>query len=195
MLFPDYTQTGVVYHIININDYQKIKEEGIKYDSKFTYKCKYLDFHKFMDSHKPAHIPRWVDRSKAIFGSMNFKEDHHWHSHSVLLAVKIDPKRCWVANENMANQVYEPFVLHRLEEFKGAARFLERKGREIIREYWETSLSFEENLKYRRDREPGYDAEVMIFHSIKPEDIQCLAIVSDHSIMTVAQWKETFCKG
>lgn len=194
MLFPDYTQTAAVYHVISLNDLYKVKNDGIKYDNRSTYKCRYEDFHQFLNDNKPQHIPDWVDRSKAIFASMNFADDHQWHSHSMLLALKIDPARCWVANENKANILYEPFVLYKLEEFKNAEFFLQGKGKEIIKEYWETSLSFEGNLMQRKDREPGYDAEVMILHPVKPEDIRYLAIVSDHKMMTVEQWKQTFCK-
>jgi len=195
MLFPDYIHTGVVYHVINLNDLQKVREQGIKYDNKFTYANKYENFHEFLNAYKPQFIPDWVDRSKGIFASINFADDHQWHSHSMLLALKIDPARCWVANENKANILYEPFVLHRLEEFYKAEKFLNGEGRKIIKEYWETSLSFMDNLIKRKDKEPEYDAEVMIFHPVKPEGIHCLAIVSDHRMMTVKHWKETFCKG
>lgn len=194
MLFPDYTQTGVVYHVINVNDYHKVKTRGIQYNNKPTYRNRYEDFHRFINSHKPDSIPEWVDRTKAIFASMNFSEGHQWHSHSILLALKIDPARCWVANENRANELYEPFVLHKENEFSDAVHYLEGEGKEAIKEYWETSLSFENNLGERRDRQPGFDAEVMIFHPVKPENIRYLAIISDHKIMTIGQWKETFCK-
>jgi hypothetical protein len=125
---------------------------------------------------------------------MNFPEDHIWHSHSMLLAIEIDPSRCWVANENRANQLYEPFILSKDQEFSKARRYLKTNGRRLLNEYWQTSLSFLNNLDERRDKQPGYDAEVMIFHPVDKSRIRYLAIVSDHRIMTVDQWKETFCK-
>ncbi len=193
MIFPDYTETGVVYHIVNLNDLPGIKKEGVRYDNKTTYRSRYQDFHGFMNSHRPSRIPCWVDRSRAVFASMNFNDGHRWHSHSMLLALRIDPERCWIANENKANILYEPFVLRSLEEFQKAEGFLANEGKRIAEEYWETSLSFKDNLMRRKDREQGYDAEVMIFHPVEPEDIEYIAIVSDHRMLTVEKWKEVFC--
>jgi hypothetical protein len=195
MIFPDYTQTGVVYHVINLSDFHRVRQKGIEYDSKSTYCDRYEEFHRFINAFKTPTIPEWVDRTKAIFASMNFPEYHIWHSHSMLLAIEIDPARCWVANENRANQLYEPFILSKDREFGKAGRYLETNGRRLLNEYWQTSLSFLNNLDERRDKQPGYDAEVMIFHPISPQQIEYLAIVSDHRIMTIDQWKETFCKG
>ncbi|MGI6702932.1 MAG: hypothetical protein ACOX42_02705 [Clostridia bacterium] len=195
MLFPDYSQTGLVYHVISLNDLAKVKTHGISYDDKATYQEKYKDYHVFVNRYRPKKIPDWVDRTRAVFASMNFREDHAFHSHSMLLAFSIDPSRCWVANENRANQLYEPFILHSVEGFYDARDYLEGPGRDLIKEYWDTSLSFTDNLSIRRDRTKGYDAEVLVFHDIKPEDIQYIAIVSDHRIMTVDTWRKTFCSG
>ncbi|MBA1336660.1 MAG: hypothetical protein HPY66_3095 [Firmicutes bacterium] len=194
MIFPDYTQTGMVYHVINVNDYREVRENGIVYNNKSTYKSRYEGFHRFINSFRPQYIPEWVDRTKAIFASMNFEEGHQWHSHSILLALTIDPSRCWIANENKANELYEPFVLHSEEEFCGAVHYLEGRGKKTAEEYWETSLSFQDNLGKRRDLEFGYDAEVMVFHPVKPQDIHYIAIISDHRVLTIDKWKETFCK-
>ncbi len=193
MLFPDYGQTGVVYHVINLNDLLTVKTGGIKYDDKLTYQNNYKDFHAYLNLHRTQKIPSWVDRTKAIFASMNFSDNHTWHSHSMLLAVRIDPLRCWIANENKANELYEPFILQNIDEFCGAEGYLKERGQAVIKEYWDTSLSFTDNLKQRRDKEAGYDAEVMVFHDIRPADIHYIAIVSDHRVMTVEQWKKTFC--
>ncbi|MDD2573363.1 MAG: hypothetical protein WCS98_02430 [Bacillota bacterium] len=195
MLFPDYSQTGLVYHIISLNDLAKVKAHGIRCDDKPTYQEKYRDFHTFLNLYRPENIPGWVNRTRTVFASMNFKEDHAFHSHSMLLAFKVHPPRCWVANENRANQLYEPFVLHSVEGFYGAKGYIEGPGRVLIREYWDTSLSFNDNLRLRRDRMEGYDAEVLVFHDIKPEYIQYIAIVSDHRIMTVEEWRRAFCIG
>jgi hypothetical protein len=193
MFFPDYSQTGAVYHVINLNDLVRVNEQGIKYDRRAAYHDRYEDFHAYLNEYRTGEIPHWVDRTKAIFASMNFDDGHAFHSHSMLLAFEADPSRCWVANENRANEVYEPYVLQNIEEFRGAKEYLKRIGRAVIREYWKTSLSFTDNLVQRRDRWEGYDAEVMVFHDIKPENIHYIAIVSDHRIMTVEQWKKTFC--
>jgi len=194
MLFPDYSETQRVYHIVNIVDLEKVMDKGIRYDDKYTYEYQYFEFHDFIDKERTKKIPPWVVRKKAIFASMNFSESHYFHSHSAILAVKIDPKKCWVANENLANYIYEPFILQSMSEFEDCKTFLETEGKRIIKEYWNTSLSFEENLTVRRDREKGYDAEVLIFHDIKPDDLELLYIVSDHHFFTKEGFLKRFAK-
>jgi len=105
LLFSDYTETGFVYHVAPITDLKKIIEEGIRYNDKNTYLDKYLSFHKFIDSFKIDSFPQWLNREKAIFSSLNFAKDHCWHSHSVIMALRIEPEKCWIANENLANEV------------------------------------------------------------------------------------------
>ncbi|WP_026478881.1 hypothetical protein [Alkaliphilus transvaalensis] len=194
MLFKDYTETGVVYHIATINDLNKILQQGIKYDDKVTYKEKYYDFHQFIDDHRNHNIPIWVSRKKAIFASMNYKSVPVFHSHSVVLAVKIIPEHCWIANENRGNQIYEPFILKDVEMFKSASKYMKKQGVASVREYWDTSLSFIDNLEKRFDKKDGYDAEVLILHSIPPENIEVKYIISDHRVLTLSEWKEIFCQ-
>lgn len=192
MLFPDYNQTKVVYHVAPITDLRKIINTGIKYDDKKTYESKYLNFHKYIGSFKSERIPSWVIREKAIFASMNFSKGHCWHSHSVIMALKIDPNKCWIANENLANKTYEPFILKDVEGYESAKDYLRDEGTKLIKEYWDTSLSFLDNLKARKDTTKSYDAEVLIFHKVEPKDITPLFIVSDHVMMPVERWKEFF---
>lgn len=192
MLFPDYNQTTVVYHVAPITDFKKIINEGIKYDDKKTYKSKYLSFHKHIDSLKSEAVPSWVIREKAIFASMNFSKGHCWHSHSVIMALRIDPEKCWIANENLANKIYEPFILKGIPGYEAAGKYLRDEGTKLINKYWHTSLSFLDNLKARKDKIKGYDAEVMIFYKVEPQDITPLFIVSDHVMMPVQRWKEFF---
>ncbi|KAB3530023.1 hypothetical protein [Alkaliphilus serpentinus] len=193
MFFCDFLETGVVYHIAPINDFKKILERGIGYKDKVSYKSKYIEFHNFLDSFRTSDIPDWVERQKAIFASMNFKKHPCFHAHSVILAVKVYPERCWIANENRGNQLYEPFILKDIKEFRSANHYLNTKGAAMALQYWKTSLSFQDNIKKRMDLVRGYDAEVMIFHPIPPEDIKPLFIVSDHRILTIDQWRRIFC--
>jgi hypothetical protein len=71
---------------------------------------------------------------------------------------------------------------------------LQSKGKEILKKYWQTSLSFKENMEKRYDMTEGYDSEVLILHDIKPKDIDILYIISDHSMLTEDQWRKHFCK-
>ncbi|AOY75828.1 hypothetical protein [Clostridium formicaceticum] len=193
MFFQDYDKTGVVYHIAHITDLKKILKNGIEYNDKITYEKHYYSFHDFIDTLRPDDVPPWVVRKKAIFASMNYRKEPTFHSHTAVLAVKIDPTRCWIANENRANQIYEPFILQGIEGFDGASNYLQTKGKSSVKSYWETSLSFQENLKERKDLTAGYDAEVMIFHSIPPEAIDILYLVSDHRTLEIEEWKRIFC--
>lgn len=195
MLYPDYTETGYVYHVAPITDLDKILKYGIKYDDKPSYEINYKEFHRYIDSFKPKHIPSWVVREKAIFSSLNFCENHCWHSHSAILAVKIEPDKCWIANENLANRLYEPFILKDTIGFSCANDYLALNGESTVKQYWNTSISFTDNLRVQKDKIDKYDAEVLIFHNIKPEDIKVLSIISDHKNMTTEQWIELFSRG
>lgn len=194
LFFPDLLETEVVYHVACITDLEDILKKGLKYNDKSTYLNKYLAFHRYIDSFKPKSIPNWVSRERAIFGSLNYPKDHSWHSHTVILSLKINKNKCWIGNENLVNVLYEPFILKDIEGFELAKTYLEHAGKNSINEYWNTSLSFCDNLSQRRDRESNYDEEVMIFHEIAPEDIKVLRIISDHRIMTLKECLD-FYKG
>lgn len=190
--FEDLSQQRYLYHVVSIIDLEKTLNEGISFDDKKTYTTKYYDFHFFFDKFRPSHIPAWVERRKAIFASLYFKENHGWHSHTAVLRVKIKPDRCWVCNENIANFIYEPFILRHLNGFDAADEYIKKNGRKIVEEYWNTSISYLEHMERRYDKKEGYDAEVLILHDIPPEDIDCLYIVSDHEVMSVEDWKNAF---
>ncbi|WP_129595978.1 hypothetical protein [Anaerophilus nitritogenes] len=193
MFFEDYTNTKVLYHIISLIDLKRVLQRGIHFDDKITYQTKYDGFHEIIDNEKPEYIPKWVIRNKSIFASMNYSKNHYFHSHSAVLSIQVNPKKCWVANENYANEFYEPFVLQHIKDFEGCKKYIQNEGKKLLKKYWETSLSFEENLKARKDKTKGYDAEVLILHSIEPKDIEIEYIVSDHKMMTIKEWKNTFC--
>lgn len=194
MTFEDFEQTGALYHVVSIIDLEKTLSEGIRYDDKLTYLSKYYNFHNYFDKYKTENIPPWVERRKAIFCSMNFKSDHSWHSHTALLKIRADIKKCWVCNENKANPLFEPFILQNIPGFEEAKEFIDEYGPHMVQDYWRNSLSLEENLEKRRDKEEGYDAEVLIFQDIPPENIECLFIVSDHKNMSPEEWIKYFTK-
>jgi len=195
MSFIGIAEQGYVYHVINIIDLEKTLREGIRFDDKNTYLNKYIDFHKYFDLYKPEGIPVWVERKKAIFASMSFKDGHSWHSHSAILRLRISQDRCWVCNENLANFIYEPFILQSLEYFEGTREYMRLYGQAFVGKYWSSSLSYKENLQIRHDIKEGYDAEILIMHPIPPEDIECLYIVSDHQIMSFREWRAYFQPG
>jgi hypothetical protein len=192
ILFKDYTETKVVYHVVTITDLDNTLKHGIKFNDKNTYKSKYHEFHRFIDEKKPEYIPEWVVRSNAIFASMNFKPDHMWHSHSALLSIRIREELCWICNENIANFLYEPLMLQQVSGFDSAREFIRKNGSKIVEDYWKCSLSFKDNLLLRKDKMAGYDAEVLILHDILPKDIELLDIASDHRCMEVDKWKKFF---
>jgi hypothetical protein len=193
MIFPEYEKTGVIYHIVSLNDLKNVLRQGIQYDDKITYHTKYHDFHKIIDDHRTENIPPWVIREKAIFASLNYPKKHKFHSHTAILAIRIDPLKCWIANENYANAIYEPFILQEIEGFHHCRNYLETEGRNLLLTYWDTSLSFQENLERRYDRKKGYDAEVLIQHAVDPKDIEIKYILSDHQMLNVEEWRRKFC--
>lgn len=193
MIFEDYQQTGKIYHIISIHDLENTLHHGIQFDDKLSYHTRYYEFHKMIDALKPEWVPSWVIRSKAIFGSLNYPDNHKFHAHTAILALKINPERCWIANENCANQIYEPFVLQNLQEYAACVHYLQTEGKELLLQYWNTSHSFTENLVYRYDKKERYDAEVLVLHDIAPENIELKYIISDHRMMDIDAWKARFC--
>jgi hypothetical protein len=192
ILFKDYIETNVVYHVVTITDLDDTLKYGIRFNDKNTYESKYYKFHNFIDIRRTKNVPDWVVRSKAIFTSMNFKPDHIWHSHSALLSLKIHEDLCWVCNENIANFLYEPLILREVHGFDSAKEFINKSGNKIAEDYWNCSYSFKDNLKFRKDKMAGFDAEVLVLHDILPKDIELLYIASDHKCMDVNKWKELF---
>ncbi len=194
MIFADYTETQKIYHIISMYDLKDTLENGINYDDKVTYNTKYKGFHSLIDQEKTEAIPQWVIRKKAIFGSLNYNDSFSFYSNSVVLGIKINPKKSWVANEILANENYAPFFLKEIEFFTDADNFFKEKGKELLKAYWETSLSFKDNLKKRMDKKEGYDAEILIFHNICPENIEIEFIISSHQRYTPEEWKKKYCE-
>ncbi|MEJ8554671.1 hypothetical protein [Tepidibacter sp. Z1-5] len=191
-LFDDYTKTKRVYHVISLKDLGYVMKNGISFDDKITYITKYKGFHDYIEDLKTDKVPDWVDRKKAIFASLNFRKDHYFHSHSALLSLKINEDMCWIADENLANEIYEPFALRNIEGFEYCNKYLDTKAKDVITRYWETSLSFKENLKVRRDLSEYYDAEILIANHIPKEDIEILKIYSDHNAFSLDEFRNYF---
>ena len=190
MFFDDYTHTKVVYHITPLSKLKEILEKGIKLNEYMN--PDYCEFNRYFDRFKNDAIPKWVLREKAIYGSINFKSDHKWHSHSAILALKIDEQKCWIGNENLANILYEPYVLKDLNMFKSAEILIKTRGDEFPLNYWNNSLSFKQNLTARLDFTDNYDAEVLIMQDISPRDINVIKLISDHKLMDVKEWNTEF---
>lgn len=190
MFFNDYTDTKVIYHITPLSKLKEVLEKGIKLNEYMN--PDYCEFNRYFDRFKNDTIPEWVLREKAIYGSINFKSDHKWHSHSAILALTINEERCWIGNENLANILYEPYVLKDLNMFKSAEILIKARGDEFPLNYWNNSLSFRQNLSTRLDFTEGYDAEVLIMQDISPRDINVIKLVSDHKIMDVKEWNTEF---
>lgn len=192
MIFPSYDKTKRVYHVVNLTELDYILKNGIKYNDKNSYESKYIEFHKFIDNYKSHSIPNWVIREKSIFASLNFEESHKWHSHSVILGLTININKCWYANENLANEIYEPFILKDVIGFECAENYLYNEGLEKLKKYWNTSMDLKKALDFERNKPKDYDGEILILHDINPTDIEVIAIISDHKIMSPSEWKKSF---
>ena len=191
-LFDDYSKTKRVYHVISLKDLGCVMKDGISFDDKITYITKYKGFHDYIEELKTDKIPKWVDRRKSIFASLNFKKDHYFHSHSALLSLKINEDKCWIANENLANEIYEPFALRNIYGFEYCNKYLNTKAKDVITRYWDTSLSFKDNLNVRRDLSEYYDAEILITNHIDKEDIEIVKIYSDHNAYSLDEFRNYF---
>ncbi len=192
-LFDDYFNTNKVYHIISLHDLKTAITKGISYDDKITFNTKYKGFHSAIQYEKLDKVPQWVKRDKAIFASINYPQKNHFHPDSVVLGLKIDPEKCWVANEDLANKIYAPFVLKSIMEYNDAESYMNTKAKDLLKEYWETSLSFVDNLNYRYDLRKDYNAEVLVLHPILPINIDVEYIISGHHVFKPEEWKEKFC--
>lgn len=190
MFFNDYLDTKVVYHVIPIISLGDVLKNGLKVGECCS--VNYYEFNKYYDRIRPQTIPKWVSRGDAIYGSMNFRSDHSWHSHSAILALRIDEERCWIGNENLANVLYEPFILRGTKIFKDAETLIRTKGDEFALKYWVNSMSFKDNLRIRLDLKSHFDAEVLIMHDIPPTDIDVIKLVSDHKLMSINEWNIEF---
>lgn len=195
MVFIEPAEPGYAYHVVNINDLQKTLKEGIIFDDKKTYESKYIDFHSYFDRYRTENVPEWVQRSKAIYASIRFHKGHSWHSHSALLKIRLETDKCWICNENLANFIYEPFVLQSIEGFGIIKEYMAANGRTIVEEYWRKSISYEDNLVKGFDSKKGYDAEILVMHPIPPENLECLYIMSDHQIMEYRELQEYYKEG
>lgn len=185
MLFPSYKETKVLYHVVDIIHLNTILNNGIKSKERNKFSDeKYQEFNRYLDRNRLKKIPLWVQRQKAIFASLNFHKDTKWHSHSALLAIKIQEAKCWIANENLANEIYDPFVLQHINQFDHAKKFMEKYGEKKALKYWDHSYSFRDYFELGMDKKDSYDEEVMIFHEIYPEDLNCIMIVTDHNLYT-----------
>jgi len=190
LLFKDYVETGLVYHVVPIVKLDDILKDGLKVGESSN--KKYEEFNSFFDRFKPSSLPSWVSRRNAIYASLNFKMHNNWHSHSALLSFPINEDKCWVGNENKANILFEPFILGKTGLFESARKLIINQGEEMVQDYWKSSLSFKENLKIRLDKRPNYDAEVLVFHDISPQSINIVKIISDHRFMDISEWDTAF---
>lgn len=192
MLFPNYRETNMVYHIASITDLNKILEDGIKYDDKHSYMEKYYNFHSFIDDYRPEGIPSWVERKKAIFASLNYTKSHKWHSHTAIIGINVNPKKCWFANENLVNEFYEPFILSNIEKYRYLKNYIMTQGKSNVEEYWKTSMSLDKFITEKIDCGKNYDGEILIFHDIEPSDLRLMAIISDHKFIRTNKIKNVY---
>src|SRR5690554_6874960 len=193
LLFPHYNETKVLYHVVHIIHLKDILSKGIQLNERNLHsEDKYSKFNQFMDQYRTTNVPPWVLRERAFFASLNFSKDIHWHSHSALLAIKIQEEKCWIANENLANEIYDPFVLSDITDFDRAKTYLEGRAKDLAKNYWENSYALMDFLTLDLKDIKHYDEEVMIFHDIPPQDIRCLMIITDHKKFTPASWQRHY---
>ena len=159
-LFPDFEETGLIYHGTQPDNLVAIFQTGLIPRIKVDPTEKHETIYEAHYRHRPDHIPDWVDPRKCLFGYMNRKRQGGFESISdgkvnrVSLGIRAEDRiteRTWVACTQFSDLVYCPEETgyfdtdERREYFRN---ILEPASSEA---YWKTSLSFAENLKVRLD--------------------------------------------
>ena len=107
-MFPDYEDTGLVYHSTKIDNLVGVFSSGlIPGNDNSEYGTIYDSLYRY----RPDHVPNWVDPRKCVFCWMNMKRFRYRASGSVVLGIRMDPKivqRTWIGIITFSNWIYGP---------------------------------------------------------------------------------------
>ena len=158
-LFPDFEDTGLIYHGTTVENVRSIFLRGLVPRGKPDPEDKHDTIYDSLYGHRPDCIPDWVDPRNCIFGYLNRKRYERDKvagatASGAVLGLKAEKwitDRVWVGNTAFSDWVYCP---EEAGYFDTPER--ERYYRRVLEPtaaaaYWRTSLSFEENLKIRHD--------------------------------------------
>ncbi|MBI1930842.1 hypothetical protein HYR99_42165 [Candidatus Poribacteria bacterium] len=160
-LFPDFEDTALLYHGTAPDNLLSIFRHGLIPGYDPDPEEQHHTIYESHVRHRPAHIPNWVDPRYCIFGYLN-RSRQGGHSgiiegtviqaHLGIDAIPAITERTWVCCSQFSDWVYCP---REAGYFDTDART--KYYRTVIEPvcsgaYWQTSLSFAENLAIRHDQ-------------------------------------------
>jgi hypothetical protein len=158
-LFPDFEETGVIYHDTAVSNLAGIFVDGLMPGVARDPEDRHETIYGTLREHRPDHIPDWVDHGRCIFAYMNrrrFSGSACPGATPVRAVVgsRVDARiagRTWVGSTSFSDHVYCPEEAGWLDTEARAAYFRDVLAPESARAYWYCSLSFEANLHVRFD--------------------------------------------
>ena len=106
-MFPDYADTGLIYHGTSIGSLASILGVGLVPGYR---RADYETIYDALYRHRPDHIPDWVDPRICIFGYMNRKRFQS-RAGSVVIGCKAGRRiieRTWIGLTDFSNWIYGP---------------------------------------------------------------------------------------
>lgn len=179
-LFPDFGETGLVYHGTGLENLMSIFEKGL-IPQFIGQRNGHETIYNALYRHRSKDIPAWVDPRKCIFGYMNRSRqgvlsdivDGKVESAAIGIELTDDiSERTWTACVCFSNMVYCPEEAGYLDTPERSKYFKSIMEPVSCAAYWKTSMPFAENLKIRLDRlltMQGYHELLICVKRIKPK--------------------------
>jgi len=151
-LFPDFEQTGLIYHGTQIENLPSIFLRGLIPRLREDPEEHHETIYDALFRHRPAYIPDWVDPRKCIFGYMNKKRFMHVGQAAIgIRAEEPIAQRTWVGITKFSDWLYSPEEAGYFETEQLAEYYRKVIEPTCAETYWRLSLSFPDNLKIRHD--------------------------------------------
>ncbi len=149
-LFPDFRDTGLIYHGTRAEHLPAIFREGLQPG---VAKDGHGTIYDALYRHRPPSVPDWVDPRRCIFGYMNRKRFPANKCGAIIGIQCIDSvrQRTWFAVSKFCDWIYCPREAGYFDTEARAAYYKQVVEPVCARAYWDMSLSFETNLSIRHD--------------------------------------------
>lgn len=146
---------------------------------------------KTIDKYKPASIPAWVARKKAIYLHPEidnfFLADKTINSGCDLYVANINPEKCWIGSYGIGGACLATPLLYKKHPLSVEDN---KEIEHYAKLYWKYSCSLVEYLTQNKrvvakNKKYGLD-EILVFHPLKSEDIKLIGYWTDKG-----QFKQT----
>ena len=179
-LFPDFRDTGLIYHGTIAENLATIFREGLRPgpatdDHDTIYNALYR--------HRPPSVPDWVDPRRCIFGGMNRRRFPANHRGAIIGIQGVDSirRRTWFALSQFSDWLYCPREAGYFDTEARTAYYKEVVEPVCARAYWDMSLSFERNLSIRHDElltTQGFHELLICLERIDAEHLSLQAVTT-----------------